>query len=140
MVADRLFEDANLARAGAGVAREETLGDRVVARVGELDAGAPQHALVVRVRDVEQDARTVAGTRIAPGGAAMGQPAQDLDPLDDHVVGGRATQIGHKAESASVALERRVVHATLGRQRHSDLEYTDVDATRQLDRREDPPT
>jgi hypothetical protein len=130
MVTDRLFEDANLARPGAGVAREEALRDRVVAHVGELDAGAPQNALVVRVRDVEQDARAVAGAGIAPGRAAMGQAAQDLDPLEDHVVCGRATQIGHKAESASVAFQRRVVHATLGRQRHSDLEYTDVDATR----------
>ena len=139
VVAHGLFEDAHLARAGLGVAREKALRHGVVARVGQLDAGAAEHALVVGVRDMEHDARAVARAGIASSGPSMGEAAQDLDPLRDDVVGGRPAQVGDKAEPACVALERRVVHATLGRQRHSDLEYTEVDATRQLDRRLDAP-
>jgi hypothetical protein len=84
--------------------------------------------------DMEQDACSVARARIASCGATMGKPAQDLDSLEDHVVCRRATQVGDETKTTRVALERRVVHATLGGQRHSDLEYTEVDATRQLER------
>ena len=89
-------------RARRGVAREEALGDAVVARVRQLDAGAPEHALVVRVGDVEEDARAVARAGIAPGRAAMGEPAQDLEPLDDDVVcGGRRRSATKPSPQAS---------------------------------------
>jgi len=139
VVAHGLFEDAHLSGARLRVAREKALGHGVVARVRQLDAGAPEHALEVGVWDVNQDASTVAGARIASGGAPVRETTKDLDPLHHDVVGRRSAQVGYKAESACVALKRRVVHATLGRQGHSDLEYTKVDATRQLDWRLDAP-
>jgi len=98
-VADRLLEVAHLRDAARRIAREEHLRDAVVAGVGELDAEPPHDALVVRVGDLEEDARAVAGRRIGARGAAVLQPAQDLETLFDDVVAGRSVELRHESET-----------------------------------------
>ena len=49
------------------------------------------------------------GARIAPGGAAVGEPAKDLEPLADDVVGRGRRRVGDEAEAACVVLEGRIV-------------------------------
>ncbi len=131
-MADRVLDRAHLGGADRRVAREEALADAVVARVGELDAAPPEHALEVSVRDVKQDAGAVARARVAARGAAVGEAAQDLDALLDYVVCGRTSDVCDEAKSAGIALERGVVHPTRGRQRHRGWDYRTGDATRYL--------
>ena len=66
-------------------------------------------ALEKRVGNLDQDARAVAGLRIAPAGAAMRQIDQDLDALQDDVVRLAALDAGDKADAASVMLVLRAV-------------------------------
>jgi hypothetical protein len=47
--------------------------------------------------DLIQDPGAVARARIATGGSTMGKSTEDFDPLADHIVGRRPTQIGYEA-------------------------------------------
>jgi hypothetical protein len=53
----------------------------------------------------------------------MGEAPENLDAHGDDLVAGRAVQIGHEAEAASVAFERGVVESARGGQRHGADEY-----------------
>ncbi len=131
VVADGVLEDAHLDRAHRRVRREEALRDAVVARQRELDARAPQRALVVRVGDVDEDAGAIARAGVATGRAAVREPPQDLEAHADDLMRGRAAQVSHEAQAACVALVRRVVQPGSGRQRHGHGDYVDSDAPRQ---------
>ncbi len=109
MVANRVFNDAHLAGARLRIAGQKALPDAVVARVWQFHARACQHALVVCMWDMKENAGAVSGTRIAPRRTPVSQAPQYLDALADHVVRRRTTQIRDKAETAGVALERGVV-------------------------------
>ena len=61
------------------------------------------------VRNLNQDARAIAGFRIAAAGAAMRQVDQDLQPLRDDLVRLLALDVDHEANTAGVVLVARIV-------------------------------
>ena len=81
-----------------------------------------EDALVEGVRNLEEDPGAVARARIGPGGAAVAEATEDLEPLADDVVAGggapRPTKLGDEAEAAGVVLEGRVVESACSRQSH----------------------
>ena len=79
----------------------------VFARSGQGEAQPRAFALEKRVRNLNQDARAVAGLRIAAAGAAVRQVDQNLDALQDDVVRLPAFDIGDKADAAGVVLVLR---------------------------------
>ena len=59
--------------------------------------------------NLNQHARAIPGVRIAAASAAMGQVDEDLDALDDNVVGPLTVDAGDKPDATSIALVARVV-------------------------------
>ncbi len=93
--------------------RQEHHADAVLAGGRKREAEAGAFAREELVRDLDQDAGAVAGFRIAAAGAAVRQVDQDLDALDDDVVGLVAVDVGDEANAAGIVLVSRVVE-TLG--------------------------
>ena len=95
--------------------RQEHHADAVLAgrRQGESELGA--FAAEELVRDLDQDARAVAGLRIAAAGAAMRQVDEDLNAFGDDVVRRLAVDVDDKADSAGVVLVARIVQSLLDR-------------------------
>jgi hypothetical protein len=91
------------------VAREEALGDAVVAGERELLAVVVEDALVVAMRDLDEDARAVAGRRVGARGAAMREAPQDLEPHVDRAVRWPALQVDDEAETTRIVLVLRVI-------------------------------
>ena len=81
-------------------------------------------ALEKGVRNLDQDARAVAGLRIAAAGAAMRQIDQNLDALQDDIVRLPALDIGDKADAAGVVLVLRAVKSLSRRQASKWVEFT----------------
>ena len=76
---------------------------------GQRETQARRFALEESVRNLDQNARAVAGLRIATASAAMGQVDQNLDALENDVVRLPALDAGDKADAASVVLVLRAV-------------------------------
>src|SRR5262249_39546782 len=66
------------------------------------------------VRDLYQDARAVAGERVAAARAAMGEIAQYLEPLLDDAVRGLTLHVDDEADAAGVVLEARIAQPSDG--------------------------
>ncbi len=64
-------------------------------------------ALKKSVRNLDQNARAIAGLRIAPAGAAMGQVDQNLDAFQDDIVRLSAFNARDKSDAASIVLVLR---------------------------------
>ena len=61
------------------------------------------------VGNLDQHAGAVAGFRVAAAGAAVRQVDEDLDALEDDVVGLLAVDVDHEADAAGVVLVARIV-------------------------------
>ena len=90
---------------------QEGRADHVAAdgRQREFDDGTQE-----RVRDLRDDAGTVAGSRVGPDGTAVLEVAQRVERQVDDVVPGRAAQCRDHGEAAGILLAGRVVHADRG--------------------------
>ena len=88
----------------------------VLAGRGQGETQARRFALEERVRNLDQDARAIAGLRIAPAGAAMGQIDQNLHAFENDVVRLPAFDVGDEADAASVVLVLRAVKSLSRRQ------------------------
>ena len=82
----------------------------------QVDSQGSAFALKKRVRNLDQDARAVAGLWIAATGAAMREINQDLDALQDDVVRFATFDAGDKANAAAIVLIFRAVKALRRRQ------------------------
>ena len=76
-----------------------------------LDAGAEKG-----VRQGREEARAVARLGIPPRRAAMGQAAEDGQPLLDDAVAGAVVEVGHQPHAARIVLKKGVVQALSGGQ------------------------
>ena len=96
-----------------GIGGKETTRHRVV-------AGRRERSLrgVEGVRYLKENPRAVAGARIAPRRAAMGQIGQNFERLRHHGVRRNPFERGHEPEPTRVVLEGGVVETLLGRERH----------------------
>ena len=81
----------------------------VLARLRQAEAEARAFARKELVRDLDQDAGTIAGLRVAAASAAVRQVEQDLDALEDDVVRLLAPYARDEANAASVVLVSRIV-------------------------------
>ena len=91
--------------------RQEGHADPVLARgrQGEAELGA--FAGEEFVRNLDQDARAIAGFRIAAAGAAMRQVDENLQTLDDNVVRFLTLDVGHEADPAGIVFVPGIVKA-----------------------------
>ena len=98
-------------RRGVRLDGQEHHADAVLAggRQGEAELGALAGEELVR--NLDEDAGAVAGFRVAAAGAAVGQVDENLDALDDDVVGFLALDAGDEANSAGIVLMARVVQS-----------------------------
>ena len=72
--------------------------------------------------NLNQNARAVAGFRIAAAGTAVGQINQYLDALENDLVALLPPNVRHKPHAASVMLMGRVIHPLGGGQAIRGLE------------------
>ena len=68
------------------VARHEHVADGVMAGLGQLDPERRANLFQEVMRDLHQDAGAVAGKRVGPGRAAMGEVLQNLQAMLDDLV------------------------------------------------------
>ncbi len=117
LFADDFFDDAFALLTGGRLDGQERHADAVFSggREGEAELSALAHEISVRYLD--QDAGAIACFGIASAGPAVRQVDQNLDALDDDVVGFLPLDVRHEAHTtASVVLEKaRVIEALGGR-------------------------
>jgi hypothetical protein len=87
-------------------ARQERHARRVEAGCGQAE---PAGRAEERVGELGEDARPVAGLRVASLGAAVVQVAQHREGLGHRVMGPPAGQVGDEADAAGVVLVVAVV-------------------------------
>ena len=92
-----------------------TNADAVGSRLGQLESQLLAFAREKLMRDLNQNAGTVPGLRIAAASATMRQVQQDLDSLADNFVTLVAVDAGYKSDTAGIVLVRRIIKALGGR-------------------------
>ena len=68
------------------------------------------------VRDLNQNARTIPGFRIAPAGATMRQIQKNLNSFADNFVAFIAADASYEPNATSIVLMRRIIESLGGRQ------------------------
>ncbi len=103
------------AQAQGGLARQEGLGDGVVAgrRQGEREL-LPGPAAEEAVGQLQHQPGAVSGVRVGTGRAAVLHAEQRLEPLLDDLVRAAAVDPCDEPDAAGVVLESRVVERVLG--------------------------
>src|SRR6185503_19405077 len=94
--------------------RHEQRADRVVAGLRQLEADLGCLAREEGVRNLHENAGTVAGARIGANSAAMFEVAQNDDRVGDDLMRLLALDVGDEADAAGILLHAEVVQA-LGR-------------------------
>ena len=103
---DDLLRDRLGARLGVGViVRQKDEADPEVALLEELVAEPLHLRHQDLVGDLRHDARAVAGLRIGIHGAAMGQMAERLDAVSQHLVGAFSMDGSDEPDPAGVVFE-----------------------------------
>ncbi len=99
------------------IARHEHVADGVMAGLRQLDLERRASLFQKGVGDLHQDAGAVAGQRIGPGRAAMGEVLQNLQAMLDDRVARTSLQIGDEADAAGIVLALRIIESLRGRRR-----------------------
>ena len=101
-------------RLGAGrrVLGQEDHADPVAPRRREFEV---HHGAQEGIRDLHQDAGPVAGPRVGAGGAAVGQPLQQFQPLPDDGMALLILDMADEPDAAGVMLVRWVIETLCGR-------------------------
>ncbi len=68
-----------------------------------------------RVRDLNQNPRPVSGLRIAATRSAVGEVDQDLNALDNDLVGFAAFDVRHEPDAAGIPFQPGIVQSLLWR-------------------------
>ena len=110
---DDLFDDIAHLLSGLAVARHEELADRVMAGFRQLESELGAFRREERVRDLRQNAATVAKRGIGADRAAMVEIDQNLQALLEDVMRLSVLHVGDEADAAGIVLLRRIVE-TLG--------------------------
>src|SRR5271165_3448970 len=113
---DDAFENSLALQALVLLDRQKRHADAIRSRFRKREAQLLAFPREEFVRNLDEDAGTVAGFRIAAAGAAMRQVEQYLNSFADDVVTFMAADAGDKTDAAGVVLVRWVVEALGGRQ------------------------
>ena len=108
-----LLETLLYLAADGGVARQEDQAGAVLADLGQGETERLADLGEKLVRELDEDAGTVAGIDLGAAGAAVVQVAQDLQPVLDHLVRLAAFHVHDEADAAGIVLEPRIVKALL---------------------------
>ena len=106
-----LVEELDLLAALGLVLREEEHARCEGSGGRQLDVALARGLAEEAIGQLDQDARAVAGLRVAAAGATMLEALEDLDSLADQVVGSLAPDVRHEADTTGVVLLGRVVEA-----------------------------
>src|SRR4029450_12383512 len=98
------------------IARHEQRADRVFARLGQDKAETVRLLGEELVRDLHQNAGAVAGARIGADRPAMFEVAEDGERVLDQLVRSPALDVGNKAHTAGILVERGIIKALRRRQ------------------------
>ena len=104
--------------------RQEHHPDAVSAWFGQRKPQFPAFASEKFVRDLDQDARSIARFRIAAAGSAMGQIDENFDALADDFVRLLPVEIDHETHPAGVMFMARVVESLATWRVFHALHYT----------------
>ena len=117
LLADQPLPDALAVRAQPLVLRHEDMADRVVAGLRQLDVELGAFLDQEVVRDLDEDARAVAGDRVRTHGTAMLEVLEDVERVLDDAMRLATLQVGDEADAARVMLAQRIEQAAgLGKQ------------------------
>ena len=113
---DDVLEDLDQPPPPRRIAREEDEPARILAGPREREqAVLPGDVLEIGVRHLDEDARAVAGIRLAAARAPMIEIAQHLNGLLQDTMGLAALDVDDEAHAAGLVLEPRVVEPLLSR-------------------------
>ncbi len=99
--------------ANVGILRQEDVQDTVVTDLRQFEV---TDITKERVRNLDQDTRTVAFQRVGANGTPMGQVHEDLQTLGDDVVRFSTLDVDNKSDTARIMFVAWIVEALLGRQ------------------------
>ena len=117
LVRDRLRDDLLDDPEAFPIARHEEVADAVFAGLREGDAEGRALLDEEVVRDLHENAATVAHLRVGADGAAMVEVLQDLEALGDDRVRLAVLHVGDEADAAGILLVGGIVEALRRRQR-----------------------
>jgi len=127
LFANDTLDDAFTLEALGALNRQEDHADAVLASLGQGEAEFCAFTSEELVRDLDENAGTVAGVGVAAAGAAMGEVDEDLDPLLDDVVGFFAFDVGYETETAGIAFAIGVIEALAFRESAEHGGICDID-------------
>ena len=95
--------------------REKNESAAILARAGQGDAGLFARVLEKTMGHLQQHAGAIARVGFAAAGAAVVEILQDLERLQQNLVGLAAFHVHDKADAAGIVLKLRIVKSLLGR-------------------------
>ena len=111
---DHAFELLLAGLAGGGLPRQKDHADAIVAGRREFDTERCHFLTIKRIRNLNQNARTVTAQGIGTDGAAMIKIVKDEQSIFNDLVRYMSLDIGHKADTAGVVLGIRTIQAFCG--------------------------
>ena len=111
---DHAFELLLAGLAGGGFPRQKDHADAIVAGRWEFDSERCHFFTIKRIRNLNQNARTVTAQGIGTDGAAMIKVVKDEQSIFNDLVRYMSLDIGHKADTAGVVLGIRTIQAFCG--------------------------
>ena len=96
--------------------RKEDVADGPVAGGGKADPGLRRDGVEKLLRHLDEDAGPVAGERITPASAAVGEVFKDLEPLTDDPMAAPAVHVDDKPDATGIVLVGGIVEP-LGRRK-----------------------
>ena len=97
--------------AGGGFPRQKDHADAIVAGRRKFDSEHCHFFTIKRIRNLNQNARTVTAQGIGTDGAAMIKIVKDEQSIFNDLVRYMSLDIGHKADTAGVVLGIRTIQA-----------------------------
>ena len=111
---DHAFELLLAGLAGGGLPRQKDHANAIVAGRREFDSERCHFFTIKRIRNLNQNARTVTAQGIGTDGAAMIKIVKDEQSIFNDLVRYMSLDIGHKADTAGVVLGIRTIQAFCG--------------------------
>ena len=121
-----LVHDRLAGRPGLGLQRHEHHGRPVAAGLRQREPERAARVLEEAVRDLHEDAGSVAGARVGAGGATMQQVVEHLDAALHDGVRGFAAYVTDETDPARVLLVAGIVEALRRGQSPRDISAADV--------------
>jgi hypothetical protein len=94
------------------VSRHEEMPNGILTAGRQLEAELRALSLEEGMRDLDEDARPIAGERVGPDGSAMLEILKNAQGVDDDLVARPRLEVGDEADAAGIVLTPRIKQAT----------------------------